>query len=293
MAQKGNGFMQKEHLEKLAEKIDKGELKFYEDDSEMNFTCVQCGQCCHNREDILLTPFDLYNLVRATGKAVQEIILRYGDCYVGSSSHLPLVRLRYREEPDGSTTCYFLGRKDNKFYCRVQEYKPCVCRIYPFGKVSSFSEHKANPDKKITPRYFLQDLTGDGCLGKRYANEHNVKHTLLEWVGGAEKKSYSDRYSELFNVFAEKFAKVFKTNVFDKKLSTEARDAYYGLIGNLMYVEYNHSVSEAEFLEQMEMNFSMIVGITEHVCNDPRKFMQVFQEAMAKKRKLAAENFNA
>ena len=285
--------MQKDRLEKLAEDIDKGRLKFYEDDSEMNFTCVQCGQCCHNREDILLSPFDLYNLVRATGKTVQEIIAKYGDCYVGSSSHLPLVRLRYREEPDGSTTCYFLGRKDNKFFCRVQEYKPCVCRIYPFGKVSSFADHRGNSEDKITPRYFLQTLTGNGCPGERHAREHNVTHTLLEWVGGAEKKNYSDRYTELFNAFAQKFSKVLNVKAIDKWFSDEARGAFYGIIGNLMYVDYTFSVGESEFLNQMERNFSVIVGITEKVCINPEEFMKLVKESMGKKGKRASGEFTA
>lgn len=31
-------------------------------DEPFQFNCIQCGKCCINREDILLTPRDLYNL---------------------------------------------------------------------------------------------------------------------------------------------------------------------------------------------------------------------------------------
>ena len=111
------------HLEHLVKALEDGTLDFYEEKDEAPIACVQCGECCHNREDILLSPFDLYNLVQATGKDVETILEKYTDMYVGNDSHIPIVRLRYRQEPDGTTTCYFLGRKDGKAYCRVQSHR--------------------------------------------------------------------------------------------------------------------------------------------------------------------------
>ena len=98
------------HLEHLVKALEGGTLDFYEDQDAAPIACVQCGECCHNREDILLSPFDLYNLVQATGKNVETILEKYTDMYVGENSHVPIVRLRYRQEPDVTSTCYFLGR---------------------------------------------------------------------------------------------------------------------------------------------------------------------------------------
>ena len=120
-----------------------------------------------------------------------------------------------------------------------------------------------------------------------------MTHTLLEWVGGAEKKNFSDRYTELFNAFAQKFSKVLNVKAIDKWFSDEARGAFYGIIGNLMYVDYTFSVGESEFLNQMERNFSVIVGITEKVCINPEEFMKLVKESMGKKGKRASGEFTA
>ncbi len=79
----------------------------------------------------------------------------------------------------------------------------------------------------------------------------------------------------------------------DKWLSDEARGAFYGIIGNLMYVDYTFSVSESDFLEQMEKNYSVIVGITEKVSTDPETFMKLVKESIGKKGKRASGEFTA
>ena len=87
--------MCQDRLEKLKEKLSKGELEFLTEYSEFEFACDQCGHCCRNRDDILLTPYDIYNLVKATGKTVDEILKKYGNLYIGDGSRLPIVQLRY------------------------------------------------------------------------------------------------------------------------------------------------------------------------------------------------------
>ena len=96
-----------EYMKQLAEKFDKGEIKFLDENDEIEFTCEQCGKCCRNRDDIIISPFDLYHMVRATGKGPMEVTSKYGNLYIGHNSNLPIIQLRYREEPDGRTTCYF------------------------------------------------------------------------------------------------------------------------------------------------------------------------------------------
>ena len=33
-------------------------------DDTFQFRCTQCGECCKHREDILISPFDLFRLTR-------------------------------------------------------------------------------------------------------------------------------------------------------------------------------------------------------------------------------------
>ena len=44
-------------------------------DETFYFKCRQCGECCKNRVDILLSPFDLCRIAKALGKHLHEVYL--------------------------------------------------------------------------------------------------------------------------------------------------------------------------------------------------------------------------
>ena len=127
-------------LKDLVKRVENGTLEFLEENSEFVVGCDQCGKCCRDREDILLSPHDVFHMVKATGMQVIDMLKKYTEVYLGPTSNLPIVRIVYRKELDGSTTCPFLGKKDNKHYCRIHEYKPYVCRSYPLGRMTSYAD---------------------------------------------------------------------------------------------------------------------------------------------------------
>ena len=243
-----------ELMKMLAEKFEKGELNFLEDESEFVFSCEQCGKCCRNREDIVLSPHDFFHMVKGTGKDPQEVIERYTNVYVGDSSHMTVMQLRYRIEFDRQTTCYFLGRKDEKYYCRIQDYKPFVCRAYPLGRATVYAQNDQEFGEKAG-RYFLQDIPYDGdCIGARHAKSKNIKHRVIDWLGGKEKKEASERYNSLFNKFC---SKLYQTINLEKLSSIPSRETYlkyYNMMFFLFYLKYDFSGSEDDFLEQYEKN---------------------------------------
>ena len=175
------------YMKQLAEQFEKGELKILGDEEHFEFACDQCGKCCRNRSDIILNPLDIFHLKLATGKTCKEVVDKYGECYLGPSSHLPLVRLRYREELDGQTTCYFLGRRDGKFFCRVHEHKPGVCRTYPLGKITAAAKDGGDP--LLAPSFFLQEEDGTYCAGLKRAHAEHVKRSLIGWADRSARES--------------------------------------------------------------------------------------------------------
>lgn len=269
-----------EYMKRLAEQLEKGEIDFLDENDEFVFACDQCGKCCRNRGDILLSPLDLYNLVNATGKPVMEIVDRYGDCYVGSSTHLPIVSLKFREEIDGSSTCYFLGRRDGKFYCRVHEHKPGVCRIYPLGKVGKFDKDKRE-DSTNKVEYFLQEDSPKGfCAGLDRAKSENIKQKVVEWVGGGERKRISDRYTQIFNEFSAKFSERLNPSVLDK--TSIHYGIFYAIVSSMMYSDYDFSVTPDDFLTQMTANMELILQLTDLTMKHPDKFVEMSKEILKK-----------
>lgn len=136
-------------------------------DEPFEFHCTMCGKCCINREDILLTPRDLFNLAREFHLDPKETFKQYCECYIGADSRLPVVRLK----PRGSVRrCPLL--KDRK--CSVHRAKPTVCAMFPIGR--GMAVEKGNIDTVTTAnvRYFFTD---PGCGDKAET------HTVRDWLG--------------------------------------------------------------------------------------------------------------
>lgn len=127
-------------------------------DDTFSFTCKACGKCCKNREDIILTPFDVFRIAGYLGRTPEEIITRYCKVYEGQDSHFPIVWLAPLP-PDNS--CPFLRNKK----CIVHTAKPVVCRVYPLARIFQASG---------CSKYYLN---GSSCC-------HEPKLvTVREWLG--------------------------------------------------------------------------------------------------------------
>ena len=103
-------------------------------DDTFQFRCRQCGSCCRDRVDILLSPFDLCRMAKELGEPLHQVFDKYGYLYVGGMSKVPLVSLKMRED---NGQCYFLS-EDNR--CSIQMNKPAVCALFPLGRCASRKE---------------------------------------------------------------------------------------------------------------------------------------------------------
>ena len=266
-----------EYMKKLAEQFVKGEIPFLEENDKFEFACDQCGKCCRNRGDILLSPLDIYHLSIAKGMTGREILAKYGDRYIGDHSKLPVVRLKYRQEADGQTTCYFLGRKDGRFFCRVHEHKPTVCRTYPLGKMQSMKKDEV-PEGPVYPKYFLQEEDPHGdCTGIRRAHREHITQTVVDWVGGSYKKSVSDRYSVIFNEFTQAYHKEFDYSRFEKRANPVVFNIFFGMLENAMYGDYDDCKDDEEFLQKLQFNLAMCLELVKRTNKNPRFLLDVIE----------------
>ena len=104
-------------LREIVEQYDRYKIGL---DDSFRFHCTMCGKCCVNREDILLTPKDLFNIAKELGLTPVEVLEQYCETYIGDTSRIPLIRLKPRGE---IKRCPLL--KDHK--CSVHKCKPVVC----------------------------------------------------------------------------------------------------------------------------------------------------------------------
>lgn len=127
--------------------------------SKMRFRCDGCGECCKNREDIILNAYDIFRIRKKLDITLEELIQKYAAVYIGPTSKMPLIRLL----PVGEEKrCPFLFL--NK--CIVHEAKPTICGLFPLGR--------AYTEKKEV-LYFLQDVL---------CGERDNTQTVGEWVSG-------------------------------------------------------------------------------------------------------------
>lgn len=197
------------------------------------FRCDQCGECCRNREDIILNPFDLFRISSQLGTKPNEIVERYCTVYVGDSSRFPVVLLL----PVGNEkTCPFL--KDNR--CSVHANKPTVCALYPLGRGIRYDKKPdANGVRKKKLFYFLQDIP---CGLK------DETHTALEWMGEfnlADSEEWFIEWSEML----ERVVPIIKD--LEQTLSQDCTMPVFNALLHVIYFNYMGGIG---FMQQFRKN---------------------------------------
>ena len=133
-------------------------------DDTFKFHCKGCGKCCKNRDDLLLTPRDLYNIAKHLGRTTEQIIKRYCEFFIGESSRVTLVQLK---PVDLDNRCPLLY--DNR--CIVHKAKPTICALYPLGRGYSTSDGRSF--ETIDPVYFIQNVN---------CGEKTQTQTVRSWL---------------------------------------------------------------------------------------------------------------
>ena len=131
------------------------------------FHCTQCGKCCIHREDILLSPKDLFHIAKKLKITPEVALAQYCETYLGRNSHIPVVRLK----PQGSVKrCPLL--KNQK--CLVHDVKPAVCAMFPIGR------YLALPSDGIFPEN-PEELSVGYVFNDPECGDRSETHTVREW----------------------------------------------------------------------------------------------------------------
>ena len=248
----------------IAEQYERGELPVLGRKDSFEFACVQCGECCRNREDILLNPFDIFRLCKAKGMTVVEFFKKYCELYPGESSKLPLAIIKFRPVYEFGTDkvigtrCPFLGQKDGLHFCRVHKDKPFVCFSYPLGRIQK---------DKAKPEYILQ--TDGTCKGAMKAKAEGINQVVEDWMFGKEKLDVEERYNEIFSYFLGNYHSwIDMKKLTGSKAAMPIYQKWFAMVGELLYSNYDFTADENAFLDQLKANIDAIQKLCKFVVEE-------------------------
>lgn len=194
------------------------------EEDTFEFGCIQCGECCHNRQDILLQPFDLYRIAQYLEKDIPSVIEKYCDVFIGDESKLPIVRAKPKIH---DAVCPFL----RKGKCSIHAVKPAVCALFPLGRATA-------PNGEM--KYFIQNVS---C---------NAKKTTIkvkDWLDMFNLRE-SEIPAKLWGIA------MFRLGAGKKKykISPEIEEKLNSVLYFLLYLNYD---TNKEFISQFERNVQM------------------------------------
>jgi hypothetical protein len=203
-------------------------------DATFSFSCKACGNCCRNRDDVLLSAFDLYRISKHLNIKPKEAFEKYCETYIGPTSNLPIVRLRPKPIPNMllrvpepySSACPLLenGR------CSVHKAKPITCALFPIGR-------GYDPQaKKVF--YVLNDAK---------CNDGGKRHVIKDWLAFFDIPLHDEAYIAWTEFLTEsvKFMQKFL------KASDRLKEMIWNCFFLIMYLTYD---TNDEFLPQLKRN---------------------------------------
>lgn len=89
--------------------------------------CSGCSECCRGMgQSIVLDPYDIFQLQKATGTNFAQLMQEMIELHVEDGLILPSLKMQ-----SGSDACGFL---DQNGRCGIHDCRPGLCRLFPLGR---------------------------------------------------------------------------------------------------------------------------------------------------------------
>ena len=148
------------------------------------FPCVSCHTDCCKEYVIFVNAHDVYRLSNGLRMAPKKFLEIYGakDYSLGIQVEEGLIDLALKQNKDG---CEFLEETKDVFRCTVNDFKPGVCKSYPFsmknGKLIQMDNIMCPVDWDLAEfeKMMISHLKKDESEWKFYdklVREWNTKH---------------------------------------------------------------------------------------------------------------------
>lgn len=218
-------------------------------DDTFKFHCTMCGDCCRNREDIILSPKDVYRMSRELDLVPPELVERYCETYVGMDSRIPVVRLA----PRGADRQCPLLREDQR--CSVHKAKPTVCAMFPIGRCLMVETGPAAVSNLTSgqTQYIFSD---PGC------GDDSEEHTVREWLGEFDiqaEDAFFVKWNQLILTLSRQYKELEKT------LDGHTMEMLWKVTFVGLYLSYD---TDRDFMLQFEENAQAFLRFLDVVQKD-------------------------
>ena len=214
-------------------------------DDTFKFHCDQCGKCCTHREDIILSPMDIYKMAKELKMTPVEFYHEYCVFNIGEHTRMPIVRLASEGK---DTHCVLL--KNHR--CSVHKVKPAVCAMFPLGRYMSFEKDDYNAESIDTSKvkYLLQPPE---------CGDESETHTVREWLSGFDIKLEDEafvQWQKAISRFSNKFKEL------EKKQDMLTMMEIWFVVRVSLYLQYDTS---KDFLPQFNYNVENLLKLLDDI----------------------------
>ena len=203
-------------------------------DDTFKFLCTQCGKCCINRTDIMLSPMDVFRMTKELQISPSDFFAMYCRMEIGIDSRMPIVMLR----PVGKDyRCPLL--QNNK--CSVHKVKPAVCGMFPLGRYVSIDPEKYSKGEIETSevKYLLQPPE---------CGDESETHTVREWLGDFDIALEDEAYVRWNQVMGDLSLRL---QELQKKWDMMTMMDIWFVVHVILFENYEHDM---DFMPQFEFN---------------------------------------
>lgn len=214
-------------------------------DDTFKFHCDQCGKCCTHREDIILSPMDIFKMAKELKMTPVEFYHEYCVFNIGEHTRMPIVRLASEGK---DTHCVLL--KNHR--CSVHKVKPAVCAMFPLGRYMSFEKEDYNAESIDTSKvkYLLQPPE---------CGDESETHTVREWLSGFDIKLEDEafvQWQKAISRFSNKFKEL------EKKQDMLTMMEIWFVVRVSLYLQYDTS---KDFLPQFNYNVENLLKLLDDI----------------------------
>ena len=214
-------------------------------DDTFKFHCDQCGKCCTNREDIILSPMDIFKMAKELKISTVDFFHEYCVFNIGDHTRLPIVRLASEGK---DFHCVLL--KNHR--CSVHKVKPAVCAMFPLGRYMSFEKDEYDAESISTSKvkYLLQPPE---------CGDESEEHTVREWLSGFDIKLEDEAFVEWQKAIS-RFSK--KMKELERKHDMLTMMEIWFVVRVVLYLQYDTSI---DFLPQFKTNTENLLKLLEDI----------------------------
>lgn len=134
--------------------------------------CNGCNDCCCDvGELVVLTPFDIYEMVSYLGVEFDKLIGNKIELRKNNKISLPYLKMQ-----DNNKKCSFLNEEGR---CMIHSKRPNICRLFPLGRAYQDDTFKYFLQVGNCPKEDLKDVKVKEWVGIENYDENKV--FILEW----------------------------------------------------------------------------------------------------------------